>query len=390
MEAEVLGKHFSIFYSDEDQREGRPSQALEVAAHDGKFEGEGWRLRKDGTRFWAHVVIDPIRDDAGRLIGFAKITRDLTERENARNALKRSEDLFRLLVQSVADYAIYLLDSAGVISSWNVAAQRIKGYAPDEVIGRHFSMFFTEEDREKDEPGRALDAAAQLGRFQKQGWRVRKNGEVFLADVTISPIRDEQAKVIGFAKVTRDMTKEKQAQLDLDRAREAMLLAQRIEAVGQLTGGIAHDFNGIFRAILSSLETATRSLPEDPDIVPHVEDAMQAARRGRSLTQRLLALSQRQELMPEKVELPVLLHGMADVLQRILGPSIVVEFRFPSALPPIHVDPNQLALVIVNLLRNARDAMPDGGTIVIAGREESAMQDQRTISGGGAGLYVFP
>jgi PAS domain S-box-containing protein len=322
-EAEVLGKHFSIFYTDDDRRMGHPARALDNAARAGAFEGEGWRVRKDGSRFWAHVVIDPIRDDAGELVGFAKITRDLTEQRAAKDALRQTEDQFRLLVQSVADYAIYLLDPTGRVGTWNVGAERIKGYRPEEIIGQHFSVFFTEEDRGKGEPERALETAARDGRFEKEGWRVRKNGDVFLASVVISPVRDDQGALLGFAKVTRDMSSAKKAQLDLDRAREALLLAQRMEAVGQLTGGVAHDFNVIFRSILGGLEIAQKSLPEDPDIVPHVEYAMQAARRGRALTQRMLALAERQELMPERVELPVLLQGMAEMLQRTLGPSSI-------------------------------------------------------------------
>jgi PAS domain S-box-containing protein len=347
-EAEILGKHVSVFYTDRDQRDGLPARVLESVARDGMFEGEGWRVRKDGSRFWAYVVVDAIRDDAGELLGFAKVTRDLSERQAARAALRRTEDQFKLLVQSVADYAIYLLDPSGLVSTWNTGAERIKGYRPEEAIGRHFSMFFTEEDRARGEPERALETASREGRFEKEGWRVRKNGDVFLASVVIAAVRDDDGTIIGFAKVTRDMTAAKQAQLDLDRARESLLLAQRMEAVGQLTGGVAHDFNVFFRAILGSLETAQRSLPEDPDIVPHVEHAMQAARRGRSLTQRMLALAERQELMPERVDLPVLLHGMADLLQRTLGPSIVVEMVFPTALGAVYVDPNQLALVVLN------------------------------------------
>ncbi len=381
-EAEVLGRHFSIFYTDDDRHAGLPARALEDATREGAFEGEGWRVRKDGTRFWAHVVIDPIRDDAGNLIGFAKITRDLTERQAAKEALRQTEDQFRLLVQSVGDYAIYLLDPTGQVGSWNIGAERIKGYRPEEIIGQHFSVFFTEEDRGRGEPERALEIAARDGRFEKEGWRVRKNGDVFLASVVISPMRGEHGTLLGFAKVTRDMTSAKKAQLDLDRAREALLLAQRMEAVGQLTGGIAHDFNVIFRSILGSLETAQRSMPEDPDIVPHVEYAMQSARRGRTLTQRMLALAERQELMPERVELPVLLHGMADLLHRTLGPSFFIEFRFPSPLRTVHVDPNQLALVIVTLLRNARDAMPDGGTVVIGAREDAVAPDRIGLTAG--------
>ncbi len=208
-EAEILGKHFAIFYTDEDRRDGLPGRALDEGTRSGRFEGEGWRLRKDGNRFWAHVVIDPIRDGTGHLLGFAKVTRDLSARQAEKDALRQSEDQFRLLVQSVTNYAIYLLDTAGVVISWNVGAQRIKGYAPAEAIGKNFSMFFTEEDRERGEPGRALETATRDGRSEKQGWRVRKNGDVFLADVVISPVRDDSGKIIGFAKVTRDMTEEK-------------------------------------------------------------------------------------------------------------------------------------------------------------------------------------
>jgi PAS domain S-box-containing protein len=375
-EAEILGKHFAIFYTDEDRCDELPSRALDEAARNGRFEGEGWRLRKDGNRFWAHVVIDPIRDKAGHLLGFAKITRDLSVRQAEKDALRQSEDQFRLLVQSVTNYAIYLLDTEGVVNSWNVGAQRIKGYAPAEAIGKHFSMFFTEEDRERGEPGRALETAARDGRFEKQGWRVRKNGDVFLADVVISPVRDDRGKIVGFAKVTRDMTDAKKAELDMERAREALAEAQKAEALGQLTGGVAHDFNSIFRAILGDLRIAHRSLPDNSDIMPHVENAIGLARRGRSLTQRMLALSLTQELTPEIVDVSVLFDGMRDLFQRTMGPSFVIESRFPSPVGRIYVDPNQLVLVIVGLLRNARDAMPDGGTIVILGREEIVTSNQ--------------
>ena len=156
-EEEVLGRHFSCFYTPEDRQAGLPQRALDSAAQCGRFEGEGWRLRKDGTRFWCHVVIDPIRDSAGGLIGFAKVTRDMTEQRAAEQTLKQSEQQFRLLVQSVTDYAIYMLDAQGRVSSWNLGAQRIKGYAPEEVIGQHFSLFYTAEDRASDEPRKALE-----------------------------------------------------------------------------------------------------------------------------------------------------------------------------------------------------------------------------------------
>src|SRR6185312_13902420 len=180
----------------------------------GKFENEGWRVRKDGSRFWAHVVIDPIRTSAGELVGFAKITRDLTEKRQAEAAIKRNEEQFRLLVQSVTDYAIYMLDTGGLITSWNQGAQRIKGYAPEEIIGQHFSRFYTPEDRARGEPELALKTAALEGRYEREAVRVRKDGSNFHAHVVLDSIRDQGGELIGYAKVTRDISERKKAQHD--------------------------------------------------------------------------------------------------------------------------------------------------------------------------------
>jgi PAS domain S-box-containing protein len=186
-ESEILGEHFSRFYTKPDREAGLPQRALEIAAREGKFEGEGWRCRKDGTLFWAYVVIDPIRDASGSLVGYAKITRDLTERKQAENVLRQSEEQFRLLVQGVTDYAIYMLTPKGRVSSWNAGAQRIKGYAAEEIIGEHFSRFYSEEDQQAGAPQTALDIAARDGRFEKEGWRIRKDGSKFMASVVIDP-----------------------------------------------------------------------------------------------------------------------------------------------------------------------------------------------------------
>ena len=175
------------------------------------MKSEGWRVRNDGTRFWAHVVIDPIYDPSGQLIGFAKITRDLSERRLAEQAFRKSEEQFRILVQGVTDYAIYMLDPTGKITNWNAGAQRIKGYRPDEVIGRHFSMFYLEDDRANGDPQRGLETALKEGKFEKEGWRVRKDGSKFWAHVVLDAIRNEQGELLGFAKITRDITERRDA-----------------------------------------------------------------------------------------------------------------------------------------------------------------------------------
>jgi PAS domain S-box-containing protein len=365
---EIVGQNFSRFYTDADRAAGLPQRALHTAAIEGKFETEGWRVRKDGSTFWAHVVIDPIRDDTGKLIGFAKITRDLTERAAAEATLKRSEELFRLLVQSVTDYAIYMLDRHGCVASWNPGAERIKGYASEEIIGEHFSRFYTDEDRANGEPERALEIAEREGRFTKESWRVRKDGERFWASIVIDPIRDEGGALIGFAKVTRDLTEREQAQRELERARETLFQAQKMDAIGQLTGGVAHDFNNLLTATISSLELLRKRIAHDPLSLRLLDNAVEGAQRGATLTQRMLAFARRQDLKLVRVEIPALVHGMTDLIERSLGPSIAIDTRFPLRLDAVTADVNQLEMALLNLVVNARDAMPDGGSITIAAR----------------------
>ena len=370
--SEIVGQHFSRFYTEEDRAAGLPQRALDTATREGRFENVGWRVRKDGSRFWANVVIDPIRTPAGELLGFAKVTRDLTERRRAAESLRRSEEQFRRLVQGVTDYAIYMLDPEGRVSSWNSGAQRIKGYAPDEIIGEHYSRFFTDEDRAKGEPWRGLTMAAREGRFENEGWRVRKDGGRFWAHVVLDAIRDEGGELIGFAKITRDITERRQNQLALEEAREALFQAQKMEAVGRLSGGVAHDFNNLLMAVLGSLELLRKRLPDDPRITRLLDNAIQGAQRGTVLTQRMLVFARRQELKLEPVDVSAVVRGMLDLLQRSLGPGIAIDTRFDPNIGLVKADSNQLELALLNLAVNARDAMPDGGLLTIAARSEEA------------------
>ena len=320
--AEIIGQHFSRFYTEEDRATGLPAHALHTAATAGQFEHEGWRVRKDGTRFWAHVVIDPIRSPEGAVIGYAKITRDLTERAAAEKTLKRSEEQFRRLVQGVTDYAIYMLDPQGHVVSWNAGAQRIKGYLPDEIIGQHFSRFYTAEDQEAGAPAVSLQTAIRDGQFEKEGLRVRKDGTRFWAHVVIDPILGDDGEVVGFAKITRDITERRDNQRALEQARQALFQSQKLEAIGQLTGGIAHDFNNLLMAILGSLELVRNRVPEDPRVTPFVDNAIQGAQRGVSLTQRMLAFARRQELKTEAVDVASMVRGLQGLLERSIGPTI--------------------------------------------------------------------
>lgn len=372
---EIIGKNFSLFYTPEDRAAGIPQKALAIAAREGKFETEGWRVRRDGTRFWAHIVIDAIRNPSGSLLGFAKITRDLTERGEAEAALRQSEEQFKLLVDSVSDYAIYMLDTEGKVASWNSGAQRIKGYKPAEIIGQYFSCFYTAEDREKGRPELALKTAAQDGRFEMEGWRVRKDGSKFWASVVIDAVRDGIGSLVGFAKITRDISERKKTEKALDEAREALFQAQKLEAIGQLTGGLAHDFNNLLMVIQSSMELLRKRLPDDERLLSLVDNAVEGVKRGMSLTHRMLSFARRQDMDQRPINIHELVFEMTDLMQRSLGPSILIELRFPMGLSKVRADSNQLESALLNLAVNARDAMPNGGPLIISAREENLQKD---------------
>lgn len=276
---------------------------------------------------------------------------------------------YRLLVEAVVDYAIYTLDPGGHVSNWNSGAERIKGYLPEEIIGAHYSVFYSDADRKTGEPEKNLMQAATAGRCESEGWRIRKDGTRFAAHVIIDRILDEDGQLIGFAKVTRDVTEQRKAAAELQKVREDLFQSQKLESIGQLTGGLAHDFNNLLMAIISCMELLTRRVPDDPKIHLLIETAKQGAFRGAALTQRMLAFARRQELKPTAVDVIALVRGMGELLQRSVSAQVQISFAFPLTLDLVLVDPHQLELALMNLAVNARDAMPDGGNLSISAKQ---------------------
>jgi PAS domain S-box-containing protein len=375
---EIIGRHFSTFFTEEDREAGVPAHALKTAAAQGRFEAEGWRLRKDGTRFWVNAVLDPIRDDRGRLIGFAKITRDDTERRRAALALQESERRFRTLVQGVKDYALYMLDPDGRVSNWNTGAEAIKGYKADEIVGRHFSRFYTEEDRAAGEPARALATALAEGKYENEAWRLRKDGSRFYASVVIDPIHDEDGTLLGFAKITRDITERRKASEALEEARAALFQSQKLQALGELTGGVAHDFNNLMTVIRGSAELLTRPGLSEDKRERYLKAILDTADRAATLTSHLLAFGRRQALKPEVADLNLRLDAFAEMVGRTLGGQFEVRLDLAPSLPRVEVDLAQLETALLNAAFNARDAMPEGGRLCLTTRHlPGAGEDKR-------------
>ncbi len=308
----------------------------------------------------------------------------LEDRVNERTrALQRSELQFQQLVAGVADYAIYMLDPVGNVVSWNPGAQRIKGYSAAEIIGRNFGEFYTPEDRAAGKPAQALATAATQGKYEAEAWRVRKDGTRFWANVLIDAIVDAQGCIIGFVKVTRDMTEKRAMQ-------EQLHQSQKMEAIGQLTGGVAHDFNNLLTVILGNLESIGRKIPVDNTRLKRaVQQATQGAERAATLTQQLLAFARRQPLNPRPTDVNRLILGMGDLLRQTLRESIHLESVLADDLRHVSIDAHQLESALLNLTVNARDAIPQAGCVTLETSNVYLDEGTRGRDGLPPGNYVL-
>ena len=406
--AEAVGSHFSRFYEPDALAARKPQVELETAAREGRVEDEGWRVRKDGTRFWANTVITPLRGQDGRITGFAKITRDLTTRREAEERLRQSEEMFRLLVASVKDYAIFLLDPEGHVMTWNAGAQRIKGYAPEEIIGHHFSDFYGEDDKRDGKPERELKIAREQGSVEDEGWRLRKDGTRFWANVVITAIFDERSVLRGFTKVTRDMTERKRAeevQQALIEQREARLHAEEERRHAEASVRVAQEANRAkdeflmtlsheLRTPLTSILGWARLLPTMKPEEPAFSDALLAINRSAQLQARLIddvldvsrIVSGKLRLSVEDVDLHRLLTGaVATVSPSADAKTIAITTSIDPQLGVIVADPTRLQQIVWNLLTNAVKFTPKNGHIELSARR-TASHIQISVTDSGAGI----
>jgi PAS domain S-box-containing protein len=299
-------------------------------------------------------------------LGTALLFQSLARSRRSEAQRRDTENRLSMLINAVADHAIYMLDPEGRVANWNAGAQRITGYAAAEIVAQHFSRFYTDEDRASGTPERTLETAARTGKYESEAWRVRKDGTRFWASVVIEAVRDPSGALAGFAKITRDMTERRQQQLALEQARAALAQAQKMEALGQLSGGIAHDYNNLVHVIRNAVDMLQRRLRGAGEEELRLIDMIKRnADRAATLTQRLLAFSRRQPLEAKPVDVNRLVAGMAELVRHALGESISMETVLSGRIWQVLIDPNQLESAILNLVVNARDAMPEGGRLTI-------------------------
>jgi PAS domain S-box-containing protein len=371
---EAIGRHFSMFYPAEDLAVDKPGVELVRARRDGRVEDEGWRLRKDGTRFWASVIITALRDSADRLVGFAKVTRDLTERRRADEQLRSSEERLRILIGSVKDYGIFMLDPDGRVASWNEGARRIKGYEADEIIGQHFSVFYPEPARSDGFPDYELEVARAEGRFEDEGWRLRKDGSRFWANVVITALRGDDGTLIGFAKVTRDLTERRLAQQrEIEDARRLAEAEASNRAKTGFLAAMSHELRTPLNAIAGYAQ-----LMQDGIAGPVSDQQQEFLNRIRGSQQHLLAivndLLNYGRIEAGEVVYDLVPVSMHDVVQRVLAmvsPQADRKgLRLDVASCPVVIvamaDQLKTEQIVLNLVSNAVKFTPEGGRVTLS------------------------
>jgi PAS domain S-box-containing protein len=394
---EIVGQHFSVFYTDEDRAREHPAHELRLALRDGSYEEEGWRVRKDGSRFWANVVITAVYDPTGAHIGFGKVSRDLTARRMAEEqSRERTADLevaneelseFRRLVSSVRDYAIFMLDPAGHIRSWNAGARRLKGYEPEEVIGSHFSIFYSADDKARDHPAHELRLAIRDGRYEEEGWRLRKDGSTFWAGVTITAIRDEDGRLTGFAKVTRDLTERKRADDALRDALEELRRAN--QELDRFASVAAHDMTDPLRTISGFAElivSGHRSAEENHQYAEHI---YASSLRLSDMLQGLLSYARAGHVtVPgEPVALgPAVADVLSDLTGLIADSGATVNVGVDSRAS-VWATPGDVRTVLQNLISNAvKFGDPQAPVVDIAAEPADDGTLYVTVKDNGAGV----
>jgi PAS domain S-box-containing protein len=373
---EVLGRHFSLFYTEEDRARGLPGRVLSIAASEGRYNGEAWRVRRDGSRFRAMVAIDAIRDANGTLLGFAKVTRDVTKRWEAQSKLEQSERRFRLFAEGAVDYALCMLDRDGFVQDWNEGAERIAGYRQIEIVGRSVAFLFSEEEQAAGLASLLLRQASDKGVHEDERACVKSDGSSFQAKLTIRALKDKDGVLHGFAFLMRDVSEQRATEAELESTREQLLQAQKLDALGQLTGGVAHDFNNILQAITGHLDVASLHLERgNADKAAYqIESVTRSVERATHLVRRLLAFARRQPLMPTRIDLSRHVASIAELLERTVGPRVSIRFDLTPDPLCVLCDPHQLETALVNLVINGRDAMPQGGCVRVSTRVLSARE----------------